>query len=245
MKPTKIGALMVSHVVTVGYDTPFKEVVRLLGEHRISGLPVIDEDDKVIGVISETDLMLRQSRESGPATTVGTWAARLRRLSRDVRRAAAKSRARTAGGVMSKPAVTVRADATVPEAARLMAGLRIERLPVVDEEERLVGIVTRRDLLQVFLRSDEEIRQDVQQEVLVNTLWLVPFTVEVAVKGGVVTLTGQLERRSEKPIVLTMTSRLDGVVDVVDHLSYRLDDTRLQPAEQALHGVADDWLRKL
>jgi len=219
--------------------TPFKEVARLLGEHCISGLPVIDEDDKVIGVISETDLMLRQSWEPEPDTALGTW------LSRSVRRASAKTRARTAGGLMSTPAVTVRADASVPEAARLMAEHRIERLPVVDEEDRLVGIVTRRDLLQVFLRTDKEIRQEVEQEVLVNTLWLAPHIVEVTVKDGVVTLTGQLERRSEKPITLAMTSRMDGVVGVVDHLSYQLDDTRRQPAEQALHGVADDWLRKL
>ncbi|MFJ3306703.1 CBS domain-containing protein [Streptomyces sp. NPDC086549] len=242
MKPTKIDALMVADVVTAVHGTPFKEVVRLLGEHRISGLPVIDDDRKVIGVISETDLMLHQTR---PPESRGSFAALTHWLNRTVRERAAKSRARTAGGVMSTPAVTVRADATVTEAARLMAEHRIERLPVVDEEDRLVGIVTRGDLLQVFLRSDQEIKQNVQQEVFVNTLWLAPQTIEATVENGVVTLTGRMERRSEIPIAVGMTRRLDGVVDVVDHLSYRLDDKRLQPAEQALHGVADDWLRRL
>jgi CBS-domain-containing membrane protein len=146
---------------------------------------------------------------------------------------------------MSRPAVTVCADATVTEAARLMTEHRVKRLPVVDEAGALVGIVTRRDLLQVFLRTDDEIQRDVQQEVFVNTLWLAPYAVEAAVRNGVVTLTGQLERRSEIPIAVGGTRRLDGVVDVVDHLSYRIDDKPPQPTGLAVHGVADDWLRKL
>jgi CBS domain-containing protein len=242
MKPTRTGALMVGDVVTARCDTPFKEVVRLLEEHRVSGLPVIDEDRKVIGVISETDLVLRQVR--GPESD-GVLARCRRLFGARARHAAAKSRARTAGGVMSKPAVTVHVDATVAEAARLMTEHRIERLPVVDEQGTLVGIVTRRDLLQVFLRTDDEIQRDVRQEVFLNTLWLAPFTVEAAVENGVVTLTGQLERRSEIPIAVGVTRRLDGVVDVVDHLSYRIDDKPPQPTGLAVHGVADDWLRKL
>ncbi|MER5435244.1 CBS domain-containing protein [Streptomyces sp. NPDC002588] len=242
MKPTRTGALMVGDVVTARCDTPFKEVVRLLEEHRISGLPVIDEDRKVVGVISETDLVLRQAR--GPEST-GVRARCRRLLSGRARRAAAKSRARTAGGVMSTPAVTVRSDATAAEAARLMTEHRVERLPVVDESGVLVGILTRGDLLQVFLRTDDEIQRDVQQEVLLNALWLAPYTVEAAVENGVVTLTGQLERRSEIPIAVGMTRRLDGVVDVVDHLSYRIDDKHPQPTGLAVHGVADDWLRRL
>ncbi|MGW2380059.1 CBS domain-containing protein [Streptomyces sp. NPDC001658] len=238
MKATRIGSLMVGEVVTVGRDASFKQVARLLGEHRISGLPVVDEDDKVLGVISETDLILRQARRTGARA----WAGRLRH---GVRGAAVKSRARTAGGLMSAPAVTVWVDATVPEAARLMAAHHVERLPVVDEEDRLVGIVTRRDLLRIFLRTDEEIRAAVKQEVLVNTLWLTPQNIAVDVRDGVVTLTGRMERRSEKVIALRTTGRVDGVVGVVDRLSYRTDDTRLQPAERALHGTAEDWLRGL
>ena len=241
MKATRIGALMVDDVVTAKYDTPFKEVARRLGEHRISGLPVIDEDDKVIGVISETDLMLRQAQEPGPDTCLNY----LRRLRHTVRETMAKSRARTAGGLMSAPAVTVRAGAFVPEAARLMTEHGIERLPVVDEEDRLVGIVTRRDLITVFLRSDAAIRRDVQQQVFVDTLWLAPHTIDAAVQDGVVTLTGQMERRSDIPVALDMTRRLDGVVDVVNHLSYRIDDKHDRPAGQAPRGVADDWLRTL
>ncbi|MFJ3336204.1 CBS domain-containing protein [Streptomyces sp. NPDC086766] len=245
MKATKIGAVMVTDVVTAETGTPFKEVVRRLGDHRISGLPVIDEDHHVVGVISETDLLLREARRPAPVGAFGGRSYRLRGLVRGARRRAAKSRARSAGGVMSAPAVTVRADATVTHAARVMAEHRVERLPVVDEEDRLVGIVTRRELLRGFLRADEEIRREVEEEVFGNTLWLAPHVVEATVRDGVVTLTGQLERRGDIPVAVGMTRRIDGVVDVVDRLSYRLDDTRLRPVEQALHGVADDWLRRL
>jgi CBS domain-containing protein len=146
---------------------------------------------------------------------------------------------------MSVPPVTVHADETIAEAARTMARSRVERLPVVDDEDRVVGIVTRRDLIQVFLQPDDVIRREVIDEVLVRTLWLGPSTVEVAVYEGVVTLTGHVERRSEAEIAVSMTDRIDGVVAVVDRLTYRLDDSHLRPDEPALHGVTEEWLRKL
>ncbi|MHB9864179.1 CBS domain-containing protein [Streptomyces sp. YIM S03343] len=241
MKPTKVADVMVDNVVTAHRDTPFKEVARLLGAHRISGLPVVDEG-RVIGVLSETDLVLRQAHEPyEEAPSVG-W---LRRLTRRGRIEHEKSKARTAGGLMTSPAVTVHTDDTVREAARMMARHGVERLPVLDDAGRLAGIVTRSNLLGVFRRDDDEIRKDVEQKVFVETLWLTPRVVTITVQDGVVTLVGRLERRSEKTIAASMTARLDGVVGVVDHLTYRLDDARLQPAEQALHGVADGWLNKL
>ncbi|CAM5574052.1 CBS domain-containing protein [Streptomyces aurantiogriseus] len=243
MKHNKVSSVMTEEVVRVGYSTPFKEVARLLAEHRISGLPVVAEDEKVIGVISETDLMVRQAETPDPYEPKRRF--RLADLTRSARKQAAKAQARTAGQLMTEPPVTVRADATIVEAARTMAQRRVERLPVVDEEERLVGIVTRRDLLQVFLRPDKGIRSEVIEEVLVRTLWLAPQTFDVSVVEGVVTLAGHMERKSETEIAVAMTRQIDGVVGVVDKLTYRLDDSRLQPDEQALHGVADDWLRKL
>lgn len=147
--------------------------------------------------------------------------------------------------LMTEPPVTVRAEDTIVEAARTMAQRHVERLPVVDEEDRLVGIVTRRDLLQVFLRPDTEIRDEVVEEVLVRALWLTPRSVDVSVVEGVVTLAGHMERKSETEIAVSMAKQIDGVVAVVDNLTYRLDDSHVQPAEQALHGVADDWLRRL
>ncbi|WP_338693124.1 CBS domain-containing protein [Streptomyces sp. Q6] len=235
MKHSKVGSVMVGDVVRVRYATPFKDVVRLLDQHRISGLPVVDEEEHVIGVISETDLLTRQA-----AGQEHRWS-RFTARARTVRR---KAEARTAGQLMSEPPVTAHADDTIAEAARVMARHKVERLPVVDEADRLVGIVTRRDLLQVFLRPDEEIRREVIDEVFVRALWLGPRTVSVQVHEGVATLSGQLERRSEKEIAARMAGHIDGVVAVVDKLTYRLDDAQLQPDEQALHGIQDDWLRK-
>lgn len=145
---------------------------------------------------------------------------------------------------MSAPAITVRAESTIADAARTMAQRRIERLPVVDEEDRLVGMVTRWDLLQVFLRPDEEIRRAVVDEVIVNALWLDPETVTVDVSEGVVTLSGQLERCSDVPIALRMVSQVDGVVAVVDKLTYRVDDSHLRPDDPAVYGVGEEWLRR-
>ncbi|MER6126414.1 CBS domain-containing protein [Streptomyces sp. NPDC001795] len=238
MKHNKVGSVMTSEVVRAEYGTTFKEVARLLADHRISGLPVVDNDEKVIGVISETDLMARQSEalDADEPKHHFTFAELMPRAPRQ----AAKSRAFTAGQLMTEPPVTVHADETIAMAARIMVQRHVERLPVLDEEDRLVGIVTRRDLLQVFLRPDTEIRDEVIEEVLVRTLRLTPRSVDVFVVEGVVTLTGRLDGKSDTEIAVSMTRQIDGVVAVIDQLTYRFDDSRVSPDEQALHGIADD-----
>ncbi|MEU1663831.1 CBS domain-containing protein [Streptomyces sparsogenes] len=193
MKHRKIGNVMTDEVVRVGSGAPPQEVTELLARHRIGGVPVVDEDDKVLGVVSGTDLR-------------------------------AESGARAVGELMSRPAVTVRPQDSVVDAARTMARNGVERLPVIDEEDRLVGIVTRRDLLGVFLRPDHEIRAEVIDEVLVRSLWLPPQAVDVTVTEGVVLLEGQVERHSEVPIAVRMAGQVDGVVAVVDRLTYRVED---------------------
>ncbi|MFC7909146.1 CBS domain-containing protein [Streptomyces nigra] len=238
MKHDKVGSVMTTDVVRAEYGTPFKEVARLLARHHISGLPVVDDDEMVLGVLSETDLLARHAAEPGTGKRFG-----LDRLTRAGRRRAAKAEARTAGQLMTEPPITVHADDTIVEAARTMAQHRVERLPVLDEENRLVGIVTRRDLLQVFLRPDEDIRAEVVDEVLARALWLPPCAVTVTVVEGVVTVAGHLERRSETEIAVSMARQIDGVVAVVNQLSYRLDDAHTRPEEPALHGFAHDWLR--
>ncbi|GGY33521.1 CBS domain-containing protein [Streptomyces djakartensis] len=242
MRHNKVGALMTADVVRAGYGTPFKEVARRLAEHRISGLPVVDDDEKVLGVISETDLMARQAQAPGAPGS--------RRLSRrprwtpGSRARRARAQARTAGQLMSRPAITVHSDATVVEAARVMAHHGVERLPVVDDEERLVGMVTRRDLLQVFLRPDAEIRGAIRNEVLERAMGLPSDAVDVDVHEGVVVLAGQLERRVEATTVVEMCRRTDGVVGVVDHLTHRFDDSRPSSGEPALHGLPYYWQRR-
>ncbi|WP_306334071.1 CBS domain-containing protein [Streptomyces sp. KL118A] len=243
MKHSKIGSVMISDVISAQCGTSFKEVARLLSEHSISGLPVIDSDEKVIGVISETDLLVREAEAPDPYAPSRRF--RLPKHHSVARKHRSKSTALTAGQLMSTPPICVHAEQTIAEGARRMAEHRVERLPVIDDEDRLVGIVTRRDLLQMFLRPDDSIRHEVIEQVLVRSLWLSPRTITVEVCEGVVTLVGQLERRSEVPIALHMTREIDGVVAVVDQLSYRMDDSHLQPSDQAMRGVADEWLRKL
>lgn len=238
MKTSKVGEVMTPEVIQAHQDTPFKDVARMLARHRISGLPVVDADDKVLGVISETDLMRRQAaqaeRDRGDRF-------RLPALRRKARIAAAKARAMTAGQLMSTPAITVHPEQRVAEAARVMERHHIERLPVVDEEDRLIGIATRRDLLRVFLRTDEEIRQEIIDEVLSRAMCLPPHTVVVSVHDGTATLEGRLERRSDIPVAVRLTWRVDGVVGVMNSLTFRDDDTH-PPEKHPSHRIAHHWL---
>ncbi|MFF9912336.1 CBS domain-containing protein [Streptomyces sp. NPDC013457] len=205
MRQTKVGGLMTDEVVSAISSSSFRDVAKLLAAHDISGVPVVDADDRVLGVVSESDLLARREL--------------------------------TAGELMTTPAVTVHAEQTVADAARLMVRRCVERLPVVDEEERLVGIVTRRDLLRVFLRPDTEIRRRVREDVLADTMDLPGDAVDVHVLDGVVTLGGRLPRRSQVPMFLTLTEQVDGVVAVVDRLSARVDDSRLAPPVRSAHDM--------
>ncbi|MFG2806642.1 CBS domain-containing protein [Streptomyces massasporeus] len=243
MMHDKVGSLMTMDVLRAEYGTPAEEVARLLADHRIGGLPVVDQDDQVIGVVSACDLMAHEPATPDPHRSRSRFG--FPGLSPAARRHSAQASARTAGELMSAPPVTAHAEDTVVEAARTMARQGVKTLPVLDEEDRLVGVVTRRDLLRVFLRPDAEIREEVIEEVLVRVLWLMPRSIEVVAADGVVTLAGRLERRSEAEIAVAMTRQIDGVVAVVGELTWSLDDTRLRSDEQVLHGVADDRLRKL
>ncbi|MFE0965504.1 CBS domain-containing protein [Streptomyces fungicidicus] len=223
MKTSKVGEVMTTDVIQACQETPFKDVAQLLARHRISGLPVVDADDKVLGVISETDLVHRQAAK---AERDREGRLRLPALRRKARVTAAKARAMTAGQLMSTPAITVHPEQRVADAARVMERHHIERLPVVDEEDRLIGIATRRDLLRVFTRTDEEIRQEIIDEVLTSAMCLPPHTVIVSVHDGTATLEGRLERRSDIPVAVQLTWRVDGVVGVMNSLTFRDDDTR-------------------
>ncbi len=194
-----------------------------LDAQRISGVPVVDHDDKVVGVVSGTDLVRGQAARAGGRRDRRY---RLPRLRRPGHRAAAGVLAATAGELMSTPAITVRPEQPVPDAVRVMERHGIERLPVVDEEDRLIGIATRRDLLRVFLRTDEGIRREVTDEVLVAALGLPPDAVVVSVRDGLVTLEGRLEHRADLAHAVRSTWHVDGVVGVFSSLAFRLDDDR-------------------
>lgn len=213
--PLTVSDVMTPDVITVPADTPFKEVAELFARHRVSGFPVAEEGKGLVGVVSETDLLHKQER---PQERRGD---RLRRSRRAARR---KATALTARDLMTGPMVTVEAGSTLSEAARLMAARDITRLVVV-EGEWMAGIVTRSDLLRAFLDSDEVLLQRVKREGIEHVLWEDPFGVEIKVKDGVVTLTGELDHRSLVPIAEQAVRDVDGVVGVVNRLTYAFDDT--------------------
>jgi CBS-domain-containing membrane protein len=148
-----------------------------------------------------------------------------------------KAEAATALELMTAPAVTITADEDVSEAARRMESHRIKRLPVVDAHRRLVGIVSRRDILRIFLRSDEELLDDVRA-LLVEDFWIAPQGWDVQVADGTVRLTGQMETRSTARIAENAVRRIDGVVAVESELTFEFDDTAVKPdGEPPFHGV--------
>ncbi|MEU4121737.1 CBS domain-containing protein [Streptomyces virginiae] len=220
MKHIKVADLMTDEVVSVAPGTAFKDMVKLLAQYDISGVPVLDDEDRVVGVVSQTDLLAHAG--PGPDTSWQNGTA---------------AEPPTAGDVMSAPAVTVRAEETVADAARLMTRRGIERLPVVDVEDRLVGIVTRRDLLRIFLRPDSEIRRRINDEILVEALGVPAGDVEVHVVDGVVAMDGHVERRSRLTALLGLVEQLDGVVTVASHVTARTDDTATTRADHARHAM--------
>lgn len=215
-----VADVMTKDVITVETRTSFKDVARLLAEHKISAVPVVDNAGWPLGVVSESDLVRKaEFRAPSPAG----WFARRRRTAR------AKAAGRTAGDVMSKPAITIRPDASVSAAAHTLADHHITRLVVVDEGGLVAGIVTRSDLLRTFLASDEDIRERVVRDVVMHALWENPATMQVDVHEGIVTLSGEVERRTLVPIAANLTRCVAGVVDVVNLLDYIDDDTKPVP----------------
>jgi CBS domain-containing protein len=213
----RVGDVMMTKVITATPSTPFKQLVELLAVHRIGGMPVIDEDDRVLGVVSESDLLLKQEYPRDHEPGLGE---RLRH-----RADQARSHGTVAKDFMSSPAATIGEDATVGEAARLLDARRVKRLPVVDELGRLVGIVSRGDLLRVFLRSDEQIRAEIRIEVIARQMGMDLSRFFLDVDRGVVTLEGRCERRSLIPILTRLIYGVDGVVHVDQRLGWDLDDT--------------------
>ena len=210
---------MTARPVVTAETTGFKELARLLAQHRISALPVVDDAGRLVGVVSEADLLLKETFGLGDNHHLVE--------SSRARREHAKAGALLARDLMTSPAVTIRPGAPIVEAARVMHDKAVKRLPVVDEDGRVVGIVTRSDLLQVFLRPDAQIREDITEGLIVRTLWMDPNSIEVTVTDGVVELAGRVDRKSDIPILRNMIGGLDGVVGVVERLCYRYDDTRI------------------
>jgi len=217
MRQVTVGDVMTHEVVRVGAETPYRAIVDLLVARRIGAVPVVDVANRVVGVVSETDLLHR-------IEFLGDEHERRVFERPSKQEARAKSHAASAHDLMTSPAVTVGPETPVAVAAKVMASAGVKQLPVVDANGRLVGIVARSDLLTMYVRPDAEVRDAVVNTVVRDELWIDPGTVGVQVTDGVVTLTGTVDRRSTAAILARLTAGVPGVVEVVDRLAWDRDD---------------------
>jgi CBS domain-containing protein len=219
MKKWTVGDVMTMEVVTVTEDTPYLQITQKLAESGISAVPVIDGARRVVGVVSEADLLYKVEF-AGESKSL--WGRLQVQPSRHAARV--KSEADKAAELMSAPPVTIQPGASLAEAAKLMHQHGIKRLPVVDEDDRLLGIVSRTDLLRVYLRPDSLIREEITEGLLQRTLWIDPVSVEVDVIDGVVALRGRVDRRSTAALLARLVAVVPGVIEVRDELRWEYDD---------------------
>jgi len=204
---TAVKDVMTTRVIWVRKDAPFRELAAALRRHRVSAFPVLGDDDKVIGVVSEADLLAKEALDGEPGVFAGILH----------HRDAEKARGITAGDLMTAAVVAVAPEDTVEHAAQLMYSRKVKRLPVIDGRGHLVGILSRADVLAVFDRTDEDIRREITDEVI---LLVDPQAFDVTVSGGIVTLTGVPETNEVGHEIVQRIRHVQGVVAVRDRLSY-------------------------
>ncbi len=192
--------IMSRDVVVAHTTTPYKDLVRLLAEHRIAALPIVDDNRHPVGIVSETDLTAQQAAALRPDAHI------------------------MAVHVMTTPAVTTHPETSVNEAARLMWNRKIKRLPVVDHTGVLMGLVARADLLKVFLRPDEQIRLEIVDQISADLPELRADGLQVEVHDGEVTVRGRVERREQATRLRELARGVEGVVAVHDRLIVELDE---------------------
>jgi CBS domain-containing protein len=210
--------VMTHDVTVVGEQADFRDVVLLLRKHDVSALPVVDDAGRVVGVISQSDLYLKQVEplRHGPGPLL-----RRHRQRVNQRKAAGV----TVAHLMTTPAVTIRPDQSLTEAATRMYQHGVKRLPVVDDAGALVGIVTRGDLLKAYLRADEDIRQEILRRAVPEVIERAAETARVEVHDGVVELDGWVTRRTQALALVARARATDGVIAVHDRLAYDVNDT--------------------
>ena len=213
----KIRQLMTRHVVTVTPGTTLKEVARLLTRRGVSGVPVVDADGAVLGVVSEADVLVKTRGPQAPPTGVFAWLADARDPAAD-----AKVAARTAAEAMTSPALTIGPERPASAAARLMIEHGVNRLPVV-KDGRLVGIVTRADLVRAFTRPDDELAREIRADVVERAMWLSRDQVDVTVVDGEVALAGDVETQVDAEVLELLTARVPGVVAVSSRVRWGTD----------------------
>ena len=209
-----VGDLMTHGVVRVRRDTPFKQIVRTLADHDVTAVPVVDDLGHPVGVVSEADLLRTVAGRADPAGLLPP-------LPPDEPEAGLERA--TAEELMTVPPVCARPEWSVVEAARTMDEAKVKRLCVIDETGVLTGVVSRGDLLRIFLRRDEAIREEITRDVLVGTLGLAPADLTVSVTDGRVALAGTVEDESLVPVIERLCLGVDGVVSVTSDVTVRAD----------------------
>ncbi|MGH3136137.1 MAG: CBS domain-containing protein [Gaiellaceae bacterium] len=212
----KVQEIMTSDVLTIGPEAELRDVARIFVERGISGLPVCGARREILGVVSEGDILFKEQGPRGQSM--------LSRLGGKALKELEKTRAVKVSEAMTTPAITVSPYCSVAEAARLMSEHGINRLPVVKGAE-LVGIVTRTDLVRAFVRSDEEIRREIGEDLIRRTLWIeAPEAIGVDIERGAVRLSGHLQTSSDASLLVRLVARVPGVVSVESDLSWTTDD---------------------
>jgi CBS domain-containing protein len=217
----KVRDIMTTDPVKVTADTRLREAARLMVRHRVSGLPVVDEGGKLIGILSEGDFIRREAGRDRPHGVSLLDAVFGEGELQPVG-------AETVAEIMTRSVVTITPEATVGEAARVMGRRNVKRLPVVDLEGELIGIVSRADVVGAFTKPDDVIEDEVREDLIRRLLFLDPELVEVSVSDGVVTLEGELENRTEAHLLEELSRRIAGVVRVESRLRYKVDDRKLE-----------------
>ncbi len=210
-----VADVMTARVHVASPSTPFKMLVRLIEENRISAVPIVDAQGSPIGIVSESDLLLKENVD--PISPLDLLRQRKQREKAD---------GVVAADLMTSPVVTVSTDIPIAQAARVMRERNVRRLVVVDTRLRIAGIVSRSDLLKVFLRTDEDLRDEVLHKLLPAVVPTEASGIDVDVESNVITLTGRVDRRTDVEILYRLARDVDGVVNVVNRLSFRWDDVK-------------------
>jgi CBS domain-containing protein len=217
----KVSQLMTPEVITIGRDAPLKEAARRMIEAGVSGLVVTDDHGALEGVITEADFVKAESKRRADRR-----ARLLRWLSRE--ESAMPDTERLVGDVMTSDVITLDFAADHAEAARLMRKAGVKRIPIVDEAGRLVGILSRSDILRAFARADADIVAEIQDHVMGDVLWIDPKRVNIRCIEGNVVMSGRLETRSDVTLLEALAARVDGVVSMASHIEWEIDNSKLQ-----------------
>lgn len=213
-----VGDVMSDEIMTITADAPLKDAAMIMVKSGVSGLPVVDDDRKVVGIITEADFVTAEANRS--------WGRQRRRLLANFLGDPAPQNAKTVADVMTLDPHTIDSASSVTEAARKMTDLRVKRLPVVLPDGTLCGIISRADVMGVFTRPDDALADEIANGVAVDILGLSPGDISVAVDDGVAQISGHVPSRSEARILEELSSRVEGVVAVESSVTWTHDDTK-------------------